>query len=317
MKNQYIHELEPGQIVTDKFILTKKIMKEKKDGGTYTMLEFTDRSGSIEGIAWDSLSEDLKKFSVGDFVFVTGNVNEYNERLQIVVNSINQISESEIEPTDFLPQSEEDIDTVMAEIFEYKAKVTNPHLKKLLELFLENENFVSKFRRAPAAKRAHHAYLGGLAVHTRNTLRLMSGMQPVYPFLNFDLLITSAILHDIGKIHEYSYKTKIDLSTQGKMLGHIIISYEMVATEIEKIPQFPDDLRLKLLHMIISHHGEFEWGSPKLPVFPEALVLHFIDNLDSKIEMMTSELKKNRGTEKEWSDYHPFLEREIYLREEK
>ncbi len=317
MKNQYVHELEPGQIVAEKFILSKKIMKEKKDGGTYSMLEFADRSGSIEGIAWDSMSEDIKKVSVGDFVFVTGNVNEYNERLQIVVNSICQVPETEIDPVDFLPRTDEDIDKVMAEIFEYKAKVVNPYLKNLLENFFKNEDFVKNFRLAPAAKRAHHAYLGGLAVHTRNTLRLMNSMHPVYPFLNFDLLITSAILHDIGKIYEYSYKTKIDLSTRGKMLGHICISYEMVTTEIDKIPQFPEDLKIKLLHMIVSHHGEFEWGSPKLPAFPEALILHFIDNLDSKIDMMMNELKKNRGTEKEWSDYHPFLEREIYLREEK
>jgi len=130
-------------------------------------------------------------------------------------------------------------------------------------------------------------------------------------------LITSTILHDIGKIHEYLYKKKIDLSTRGKMLGHIIISYEMVAEKIDKVPRFPEDLRLKLLHMIVSHHGEVEWGSPKLPMFPEALILHFIDNLDSKIEMMMNELKKNRGKQKEWSDYHPYLEREIYLREEK
>jgi 3'-5' exoribonuclease len=315
MKSHYINNLEAGQSVNDTFILTKKIVKEKKDGGAYTILEFADRSGSIEGIAWESASDDLKTISVGDCVLVSGNVSEYHDKLEIVVSEIRRVPEQEIDPADFLPRSEEDIEQVMTTIQAFQARVENTYLKQLLNLFFSDQTFIDKFQSAPAAKRAHHAYLGGLAVHTLNILRLIDGIQPAYPFLDYDLLITAALLHDIGKIHEYSYKNRIDLSTRGKMLGHIIISYEMVAEKINMMPQFPDDLRLKLLHMIVSHHGEFEWGSPKLPVFPEALVLHFFDNLDSKIEMMMNELKKNRGSEREWSDYHPYLEREIYLRE--
>ncbi len=316
MKSQYVDELKSGQVVKEKFILSKKILKEKKDGGTYAMLEFTDRSGSIEGIAWDNVVESLGVLSVGDFVFISGTANEYNERLQIVVHSIRRISEDEINARDFLPQSDEDIDEVMAEIDEFRTRVNNAYLKKLLDIFFEDQAFVEKFRLAPAAKRAHHAYLGGLAVHTLNILKSMDNMQSVYNSINIDLLITAGILHDIGKIHEYTYTKKLDISTKGRMLGHIVISYEMIVEKIDRIPQFPEDLRLKLLHMILSHHGEFEWGSPKQPLFLEALILHFIDNLDSKAEMMIDELRKNKGKEKEWSDYHPYLEREIYLREE-
>lgn len=315
MKSQYIEELKPGQTVKEKFLLAKKTLKEKRDGGFYTTVELTDRTGTIEGIAWNSVSEDLQSLSVGDFVFVSGNVNEYNERLQIVVQGINRLFDNEIAPEDFLPQSDENIDEVMAEINEFISRVHNPFLKKVLELFFADETFIIQFRTAPAAKKAHHAYLGGLAVHTRNILRLLTSSQTVYKFVNLDLLISGGLLHDIGKIYEYTYQKKIDFSTRGKMLGHIIIGYELVKEKIDKIPQFPEDLKLKLLHMVLSHHGEFEWGSPKLPMFPEALVLHFIDNLDSKIEMMNDEMKKNRGREKEWSDYHPYLEREIYLKE--
>lgn len=316
MKSQYVNELRSGQVVKEKFILSKKILKEKKDGGTYAVLEFSDKSGTIEGIAWDNIVDSLNALSAGDFVFISGTVSEYNEKLQVVVSSIQRVSEDEIDASDFLPQSTEDINEVMTEIDGFRAQVNNAYFKKLLDAFFQDQSFVKKFRLAPAAKRAHHAYLGGLAVHTLNVLKLIGNMQAVYDSINLDMLITAGMLHDIGKIYEYSYRKKLDISTKGRMLGHIVISYEMIVEKIDKIAQFPEDLRLKLLHMILSHHGEVEWGSPKRPLFLEALILHFADNLDSKAEMIIDELRRNRGKEKEWSDYHPYLEREIYLREE-
>ena len=316
MKSQYISELKPGHTVKEKFILTKKILKDKKEGGIYALLEFTDCSGSIEGIAWNSVAQDSKTLSLEDFVFVSGNVNEYNEKLEIVVNSIERVPDNEIDPIDFLPKSEDDIDKVMKEIDDFLGKIINPYLKRLVELFFQDQEFVKKFKSAPAAKRVHHAYLGGLAVHTLQILKLLSDIQTIYKSLNPDLLIAGGVFHDIGKIHEYHYTKKIDITTRGKMIGHIVIGYEMIMEKIAKIPQFPEDLKVKVLHMILSHHGEFEWGSPKTPMFPEALMLHLVDNLDAKATMMIDELKKNRGHNKEWSDYHPYLEREIYLQEE-
>jgi 3'-5' exoribonuclease len=316
MKSQYVEELRAGQTVKEIFVLSKKSIKDKKDGGSYAVLEFTDRSGSIEGIAWDNVVESVNMLSTGDFVFVVGNVNEYNERLQIVVSSIKRVSENETEPKDFLPQTDEDISQVFEEINNFRSKVQNKYLKQLLENFFDDKELIEKFKRAPAAKRIHHAYLGGLLVHTRNVLKLADEMKRVYETLDLDLLITAGILHDIGKIYEYTYARKLDFSTQGRLLGHIVIGYELVAERIKQIADFPRPLRFMLLHMILSHHGEYEWGSPRRPNFLEALVLHFIDNLDSKVEIMMSEKKKNKGMEKEWSDYHPYLEREIYLRED-
>jgi len=316
MKSQYVEGLESGQTVREVFVLSRKSIKEKKGGGVYAVLEFTDRSGSIEGIAWDNTVDDINVLSAGDFVFVVGNVNEYNDRLQIVVNSIKHVPENETEPEDFLPQADEDINRAFEEIESFRKQVKDTHLKQLLDAFFDDKELIEKFKRAPAAKRVHHAYLGGLVVHTRNVLRLADKIKTVYEALNRDLLITAGILHDIGKVYEYIYARRLDFSTPGRMLGHIVIGYELVAERIKQIPDFPGSLRLRLLHMILSHHGEYEWGSPKQPNFLEALVLHFIDNLDSKAEIMMSERKKNKGMEKEWSDYHPYLEREIYLREE-
>jgi len=316
MKSQYAEELRSGQNVKEVFVLSWKSIKDKKDGGVFAVLEFSDRSGTIQGIAWDNVVESLSALSVGDFVFVVGNVNEYNERLQIVVTSIRRIDDDEIDPEDFLPRTEEDIETAFSVIKDFLDNIKDVHLKQLLNAIFKDKDFIEKFKHAPAAKRVHHAYIGGLVIHTRNVLRLIDKVNDVYPDLNFDLLVTGGLLHDIGKVYEYTYTRSIDFSTQGRMFGHIVIGYELVADKIKQIPDFPESLKLRLLHMILSHHGEYEWGSPKQPSFPEALILHFLDNLDSKVEIMTSARKKNKGMHKDWSDYHPFLEREIYLSEE-
>lgn len=313
MKSQYVKELKIGQLVKEKFLLTKKNVKEKKDGGYFTQIELSDSTGTIEGIAWNSASDELKNISTGDFVFITGNVGEYNERLQVVVNSVSHISDEEINPEDFLRVVDEDIDKVVAEIRAASEKIENPFLKKLLTQFLDDQQFMKQFRMAPAAKKAHHAVIGGLAVHTRNVMRFAINACETFKFLNADLLIAGSLLHDIGKVYEYVYQKKIDHSTKGRLLGHIIIGYETIAEKISKILNFPDALRLKILHMVISHHGELAYGSPVVPLFPEALVLHFIDNLDSKLEMMQEVIRQHQGTDSDWSDYHQLLERVIYL----
>ena len=311
MKSQYVSELKSGQSVKEKFVLTKKIVKDKRDGGYYAILELSDRTGHIDGISWDS--DLLVGISAGDFVFITGNVAEYSGRLQVVISSINKIAGDDVDAFDFLPQYAGDIERVMDDIREFKSRVKHSALRRLLDSFFDDKDFVKLLGMAPAAKRVHHAYLGGLAVHTLSVLRLLDSILPVYDFLDADLLITAGILHDVGKIHEYAYKQHIDISDEGRLLGHIMIGSEMVADRIAQIPGFPSDLKLKILHMILSHHGEAEWGSPKQPLFPEALVLHFVDNLDAKMEMMKQVVDKHRGENKQWSDYHPFLEREIFL----
>ncbi len=313
MKSQYINELKAGQLVKEKFLITKKILREKKDGGFFMQIELSDRTGSIEGVAWDNIIDELKNIASGDFVFVTGSVSEYNERLRIVVNSITRVTEDEIEAEDFLNVVEENIEKVIKEIKEMINRINNQFLKNLLARFLNDAAFMEKFSKAPAAKKAHHASIGGLAVHTRNVMNLGIKICETFGFLNTDLLIAGSFLHDIGKIYEYTYHKRIDYTKDGRLLGHIVIGCEIIAQKITEIENFPGELRLKLLHMVISHHGELEYGSPILPVFPEALVLHFIDNLDSKLEMMRDEIKKNKGTLSDWSEYHPLLERVIYL----
>lgn len=314
MKSVYVSEIKTGQTVKEKFLLNKRSIRDKKDGGVYAIMEFSDRTGSIDGICWDA--DGLERISAGDFVFVAGSVTEYNGRLQIVVNSMNAVADKDIDPADFLPRYGGDIEQVMAGIKEFAARVGNADLRALLDAFLGDKDFVRAFSTAPAAKMVHHAYLGGLAVHTLGVLRLLQSMHAVLDSLNLDLLICGGILHDVGKIHEYTYTRCIDMSDRGRLLGHILIGSEMVSERVRGLVGFPDELESKILHMILSHHGEKEWGSPKPPLFPEALALHHADNLDSKIEMMRQAHARHRGQNKQWSDYHPFLEREVYLGED-
>ena len=248
-----------------------------------------------------------------DIVFVSGTVGEYNDRLQITVQSLKHVNTKDIVPQDFIAACTQDIEKVKTEIRVYHRRVKTTCLKKLLDAFFDDPDFEKLFFTAPAAKRIHHAYLGGLAVHTLSMLKLAMHVQSVYPFLDLDLLITGCSLHDIGKIHEYTYARKIDMSTRGRLLGHIMIGHDMVSEKIRNLKDFPHDIRDKLLHMIISHHGRLEWGSPRLPMFAEALVLHHIDNLDSKVAMFQKELERNEQEQKEWSEYHNHLERELFL----
>lgn len=314
MKSQYVEELKSGQTVKESFILSRKTLREKRDGGMYAVLELSDRTGAIEAVAWDSVVESLRSISTGDVVFVSGAVNEYNDRLQIVVQSITRTKDEDIDPKDYLPVTEENTEQIFEEIVQYGKKVKDPHLRSLLDMFFGDARLIAQFKLAPAAKRVHHAYLGGLLIHTRNVVKLGEHFAAVYPSVNRDLLVTAGILHDIGKVYEYQFIKSIDFSTEGRMLGHIVIGYELTARMIQKISGFPDILRCKVLHMILSHHGELEWGAPKLPVFLEALILHFADNLDSKVAMMTESFEKYRGYDRDWSDFHPYLERELYVR---
>ncbi len=313
MKSQYVAELKVGQLVKEKFLLNRKNLKEKKDGGYFTQVELSDRTGTIDGVAWDNVSDELKNISAGTYVFVTGTVGEYNERPQIVVNSISRLGDNDIEIEDFLCVVEEDINMVMAEIKEAVDRIQNTFLKELLNQLFNDATFVEKFRKTPAAKKAHQAAIGGLAVHTRNIMRLVMKVCSVFDTMDIDLLIAGSLLHDIGKIFEYSYQKRIDITTEGRMLGHIVMGYEFISQKISKIKNFPNELRLKLLHMIVSHHGELDYGSPILPMFPEALVLHFMDNLEAKLEMMYTAIKQNQSSDSEWTEYHQLLQRYIYL----
>jgi 3'-5' exoribonuclease len=221
------------------------------------------------------------------------------------------MEEVDIDFTDYLPKTTKDIGELWRTLTEFVATLENPHLKSLLELFMADAEIAERYRNAPAAKTLHHAYIGGLLDHVVSLFRSCDLMCRNYPQVNRDLLLTGAFLHDIGKIQELTYNRAFSYTTRGQLLGHMIIELEMLQAKLEKLPGFPEELKTLLEHMIISHHGQYDFGSPKLPMFPEALLLHYLDDLDSKMEAMRAHFEREAELDGPWTSYNASLGRPL------
>ena len=286
MKSFYVRDLQPNQVMTTTFLVHTKDIRQKKSGEPYLSLLLGDRTGDIDAKMWDNVAEVMDTFERDDFVKVKGLLQIFQNRPQLTIHKMMRLDDSAVEPGDYFPCSERSGDEMFAELREIIAGIRNPHLHALLDAFMDDEPMARMYRTAPAAKTVHHAFLGGLIEHVLSVCRLARMMAPHYRDIDLDLLLTGAILHDVGKISELTYERTFGYSTDGQLLGHIIIGMRMLNEKIAQVPDFPPKLRTLVEHMIVSHHGEMEYGSPKVPVFPEALLLHHLDNLDSKMECM-------------------------------
>jgi len=279
-----------NQEITGFFAVTLRQVRTGRDGGRYFALVLSDRTGQIDGRMWET--EEAGEFQAGDVVKVRGEVCRFNERLQIKVEKIRRAQAGEYELADYVPQSARSIDAMWAELERWVASFRDPHLKALLEAFLSDAEIASALRQAPAAKGLHHAWIGGLLEHILSLMGLCDLAAQHYPEVNRDLLLTGVVLHDIGKLRELRWGTSFDYTLEGQLLGHITIGIGMIEQKIAAIPDFPPAKRLLVEHLVLSHHGEYEFGSPKLPMIPEAIVLHYLDNLDAKMQTVRSELAK-------------------------
>jgi 3'-5' exoribonuclease len=300
-----------NKIIVSSFVVISKQVKPKKTGEPYLALTLGDRSGHLEAKMWDNVEEALDVFDQDDFIKVKGLLNKYKNRFQITVHKLRRMGEVEIDFADYLPKTTKNIDELWQALAGFVATFSNPHLKTLVESFMADPEISNAYRNAPAAKTLHHAYIGGLLDHVVSLCRSCDLMCKNYPQVNRDLLLTGAFLHDIGKIHELTYNRSFSYTTKGQLLGHMIIELEMLHTKIAAIPGFPDELKILIEHLIISHHGQYEFGSPKLPMFPEALMLHYLDDLDSKMESMRALFEREQGAESPWSTYNPSLGRPL------
>ena len=284
MKEFYICDCirHENKIVTSNFVVVSKQIKPKKSGEPYLALTLGDRSGQLEAKMWDNVEEVLNAFEQDDFLKIKGLVNKYKNRFQLTIHKLRKLGESEIEFSDYLPKTTKNIDELWQTLTDFVASFQNPHLKSLVQAFMSDPEIAAAYRNAPAAKTLHHAYIGGLLDHVVSLFRSCDLVCRNYPQVNRDLLLTGAFLHDIGKIHELTYNRSFSYTTRGQLLGHMIIELEMLQAKLALVPDFPAELKTLLEHLIISHHGEYEFGSPKLPMFPEALLLHYMDDLDSK-----------------------------------
>jgi len=313
MKEFYVRDAaqhENKDIVTS-FVVCAKQVKPRKTGTPYLALTLADRSGQIDAKMWDNVPEHMNLFEQDDFIKVKGLINKYNNRWQLTIHKLRKLEENEIEFEDFLPKTDKDVEQLWAVVGEYVEGFTNPHLKALLQAFMADPDIARCYKSAPAAKTLHHAFIGGLLDHVVSLFRLCDLASRNYPQINRDLLFTGAFLHDIGKIHELSYARSFCYTTKGQLLGHMIIELEMLQKKIAQVPGFPEKLKILIEHLIISHHGEYEFGSPKLPMFPEALMLHYLDDLDSKMESMRAQFEREAENPDPWTSYNPSLTRPL------
>ncbi|HYI93287.1 MAG TPA: HD domain-containing protein [Bryobacteraceae bacterium] len=311
MKSPYVSELQPNQIVTATLLVQHKDVRQKKTGEPYLSLILGDRTGEIDARMWDNAAEVIDTFERDDFLKVRGLLQVHQGRLQLTVHKLMKQPLDSVDQTDFFPASLRDPEEMFAELRNIVQEIGSIPLRSLLQLFLDDSEIARRYKIAPAAKNVHHAFLGGLLEHVLSMCSVAKLLGSHYRDIDMDLLLSGVILHDIGKIHELTYDRSFGYSPEGQLLGHIVIGVRMIDEKLRFIPDFPERLRTLLQHMILSHHGEMEYGSPKVPLFPEALLLHHIDNMDSKMECMRSFLEKDRIVEGCWTSYVSSLDRSV------
>ena len=297
MKDIYVNDLmgfDEGKLFDSFFLVLAKQQRTTKQNKPYLNLILGDKTGQIEGRVWDPGDPRIARdFERGDLVKARGSVSKYEDRTQVKVDQLRKAIEGEADRMDMLPATTRNVDELWAALEASAASLTNPDLKRLLDALLADPAMAQAYREAPAARQLHHAWLGGLLEHVVSLLGLADRVAAHYPMLDRDLLVTGVILHDIGKIRELTWETGFDYTVEGVLLGHIQMGVDLVEKTVAGLPGFPDRLRTLVLHMILAHHGKLEFGSPKLPMIPEALVLNFLDDLDAKMQAMASEFEKS------------------------
>lgn len=311
IKKQFVNQIKSGETVDDRFAVSEKFLARKKDGNPFLTLVFSDKTGVIKGVAWEDAENTAQAVAAGDIVHVTGTVNQYRETLQITVKSMAPVSRDTVDPSDFMPASRRNTDQMMERLIKLADTIRTPHLKALLLSFWEDDDFVRQFKTAPAAKHMHHAYIGGLLEHTLSLTLLADRVAEHYGGIDRDMLIAGAILHDIGKTKEFEYDNRIDYSMEGRLISHIVIGVELIEKKIAAMDHFPPVPALLLKHMIISHHGSREFGSPEPPKTLESVLLNYLDEIDSKINGIR-DFMASHDPGAEWTSYHKLLERFFY-----
>ena len=311
MKKKFITDIRAGDWVDDIFVLSEKILSQKKDGNNFLNITLSDKTGTIKGVVWDNVDQIAAGITSGDFAHVNGSVSEYRGTLQVVIKIMEPFPSDRIDPSDFLPQTSRDIEGMFERLVKRMDSISTDYLKALIDAFFKDKEFVNKFKTAPAAKKMHHAYIGGLLEHTLSMTSLADKIAGHYSGINRDLLLSGAILHDIGKVDEFEYQFKIDYSDKGRLLNHIVIGLKMVDEKLSEIKYFPEDQVLLLKHLIVSHHGTREFGSPEPPKTIEAVLLNYIDEIDSKVNAIRDFIA-SEDPDETWTSYHRLLERHFY-----
>jgi 3'-5' exoribonuclease len=314
MGKVFVADLIEGEPVTSFFLAKEIQVRQRRSGEPYLTLVLGDRTGEVSAVMWEGVEEARGDLSEGDIVKVQGVLGTYQRERQLTLTRLRKAAPAEIALEDYLPRSPQDPATLLRRLREAVGGVREPHLKRLLDELLADEAFVAAFATAPAARAIHHAVLGGLLEHTVSVVGLCALLADFYPALDRDLLLTAAVLHDVGKVSELTWERVFDYSDAGRLLGHITLGALLVGERIRAIPGFPEPLAQRLLHCILSHHGELEWGSPKRPKTLEALVLHYAEDLDGKVNAFLSFSQSHPDQQHPgWTQFNKALDRYLYF----
>jgi 3'-5' exoribonuclease len=297
MKDIYVADVGKfeNQAVTAFFAVRSKQLRSRKDGGQYMAVTLGDRTGQIESRMWENFAEAAPGFETGDVVKVRAEVGRFNDRFQLNLEKLRRATADEFELADYVPQTTKDVDELWSTLIRSVDSFTDHWLQALVRSFLDDPLIATAFREAPAAKSLHHAWIGGLLEHVVSLVGISDLAAHHYPEINRDLLLTGAILHDIGKLEELRWGTTFDYTLEGQLVGHITLGVVMIEKKLATLPGFPSQLRILVEHMVLSHHGKLEFGSPKLPMIPEAVLFHYLDDLDAKMHTMRGEFERHQA----------------------
>lgn len=309
---QFISELKSNMEVATHFVVSEKQLKTARNGTVYLDLRLVDKTGEVSGKMWDKGSEAAALFKAGDIVFLRAKTDLYKERVQLNISEIKAVSRQSVDPADFLPECPYDREALLENLCKLVAGMSPGPFRRVCEAVLADSAIMSRFRLAPAAKSMHHAYLGGLLEHTLSVMTLAYRISNQYPTLDRDQLIAGAFFHDIGKIEEFVYDTHIDYSDAGRLLGHMVIGVRIVDEAIDRLEDFPAQASLLLKHLILSHHGEAQFGAVKLPASREAYALHLVDDLDAKMHSLERIISKSGESESNWTGYESLFGRHFF-----
>lgn len=317
MTRKFLKEYQDGDQVDDVFLLAEKQLRANRNADLYLLASLRDRTGVISGLMWNVTEDGTANFTSGDFVHVRGKVQLYQGGLQMILTSVRPVPADGLNLADFHPEAGRDVERLLGMLRERLLSVADPGLRVLLECFLIDESLMRDLARAPAGIKAHHAYHGGLLEHIVTMLEVAHRIIDLYPDLNGDLLMAGIFLHDLGKIREMSYDVTFSYTDEGQLLGHMSIAVELLTEKLQQVAELqgealPDETVWRLKHMILSHHGAHEFGSPKLPMTPEAVALHYLDNLDAKLYEFTRSILDDPNAQSNWTPYSPRLERKLF-----
>lgn len=317
MARQFISQLGDRDDVHEIFLVAEKQLRPNRNGQLYLQLRVSDRSGTVNAMMWNAGDKVYNSFENGDYIQIIGSAQVYNGNLQIIVNELNKAEADDVNEADFVQMASTEIEKLSARLAEMLRSMENLHLKNLAECFLMDEQFQRRFNAAPAGVKNHHAYPGGLLQHVVSLMELVLVVAPRYEALNNDLMLMGAFLHDVGKIEELTYDRALGYSDAGQLIGHLVQGVLILETKIAEASElmqepFPNELTLQLQHLIVSHHGRLEFGSPKVPMTLEAVALNFLDDLDAKIFTFEQLIREDVNTDSNWTVYNPALGRKIF-----